>query len=219
MDRQVALLLALAACGGGSSSPDAACQPPVLYLNRTGGAFDKGGHDDASANLSVVLDGPRTLPPWPKDQTDWELLVSCIRAPLAPFPVTITETDPGPAPHVELVFTTTAWTGSPATTSFIPSSCRPDHELAFIFGTALPTRARQCHVALRAYAQMIANLSFGDQCEDVLNDQADCVPERSFTDVTATCVDAGAQPAPCRCGGTTQNSYQAMVAVLPGCPE
>lgn len=219
MDRQVALLVALAACGGDPAPPDAACRPAVLFLSRGGGAWDKGGHDDASSNLSVLLDGPRTLAPWPKDDTDWGLLVTCIRSALAPFPLTITEIDPGDAPHVELVFTTEAWTGSPATTSFIPASCRPDHEVAFIFGDALPTRARQCHVALRSYAQMIANLSFGDRCEDVLNDQADCVPERAFTDVTANCVDASAQPAPCRCGGTTQNSFQALSAVLPACAE
>lgn len=218
MDRQVALLVVLAACGGESSSPDAACTPAVLYLNRTGGAWDKGAHDDASANLSVLLDGPRTLAPWPKDDTDWDLLLPCLRTALSPFPLTITETDPGAAPHVELVFTDQAWIGSVATTSFIPASCRPDHEVAFIFGNALPTRARQCHVALRAYAQMIANLSFGDQCQDVLNDQPDCVSDRSFNDVTATCVDASAQPAPCRCGGSTQNSYQAMSSVLRACP-
>jgi len=218
MDHQVALLLAVAACGGEPAPPDAACAPAVLYLNRTGGAFDRAGHDDAGANLSLLLDGPRTLAPWPKDDTDWQLLLPCIRAALAPFPVTITESDPAPAPHVELVFTTTAWTGSVGTTSFIPASCRPDHEVGFVFGTALPTRARQCHVALRAYAQLIANLSLGDRCEDILNDQADCVPERTFADVTATCVDDNAQPAPCRCGGTTQNSFQAMSGALRACP-
>src|SRR4051812_26264184 len=159
MVRQVAVLLALAACGG-SETTDAACQPAVLYLNRTGGLWDHGAHDDAAANLSILVDGPRTLPAWPKDDTDWGLLVDCLRTALAPFPLTITETDPGAVPHTEIVFTTQYWAGAAGTTAIIPDACRPGHQVEFVFGNALATRARACHVALRSYAQMIANLSF-----------------------------------------------------------
>jgi hypothetical protein len=218
MDRQVAATaLLLAACGSGDPVPDAACQPAVLYLNRTGGAWDHGAHDDSTLNLSILVDAPRTLAPWPKDSTDWGLLVDCIRAGPAPFPVTITETDPGAAAHTEIVFTTAYWAGSAGTTSIIPDSCRPDHEVMFVFGNALATRARACHVALRSYAQMIAGLSFGDRCEDLLNDQMDCVPDRTFVNASATCVDANDQPIACRCGGTTQNSFEAMTKVIPTC--
>jgi len=194
------------------------CRPAVLYLNRTGGMWDHAAHDDATQNLSILVDTPRTLPAWPKDNTDWGLVVDCIRTALAPFPLTITETDPGATPHTEIVFTTAYWAGSTATTSIIPDSCRPDHEVEFVFGDALATRARACQVALRSYGQMVANLSFGDRCEDLLNDQMDCVPDRTFVDATATCVDANGQPIACRCGGTTQNSYQAMAAAIPSCP-
>lgn len=220
MDRQVAAVLAaaLGACGGaGDPAPDA-CAPAVLYLNKTGGMWDHGGHDDPANNLSILVDAPRMLPPWPKDATDWMLLTECIRTALAPFPLTVTETDPGAAPHTEIVFTTAYWAGSVATTSIIPDSCRPGHQVEFVFGSAIATRARACQVALRSYAQMIANLSFGDRCDDLLNDQMDCVPDRMFLDATATCIDDAGQPIACRCGGTTQNSYQAMTAAIPSCP-
>ncbi len=209
-------LVLLAACGGHDPLPDA-CAPAVLYLNPTGGMWDHGGRDDASANVSLLVDMPRTLPPWPKPTAEWPELVACMRTALGPFAIAITETDPSPAPHTELVFTSSYWGGT-AMTSIIPDSCRPGHEVAFVFGTAIATRARACHVALRAYAQMVANLSLGDRCEDVLNDQMDCTPDRFFTDIEATCVDAANQPAPCRCGGTTQNSYQSLRAVTPVCP-
>jgi len=212
------VLVLLAACGGRDTPPDAACQPAVLYLNRTGGMWDHGVRDDASLNLSILVDAPRAISPWPKDSTDWGLLVDCIRTALAPFPITVTETDPGMAPHTEIVFTTQYWAGSVATTSIIPDSCRPGHEVEFVFGNALATRARACHIALRSYAQMVANLSLGDRCEDLLNDAMDCVPDRIFVNAPATCVDASSQPIPCRCGGTTQNSFEAMTAATPTCP-
>jgi hypothetical protein len=214
--RRVGVLALLAACGGHDLPPDA-CVPTVLYLDKSGGMWDHGGRDDASANLSLLVDMPRTLPPWPKSASDWTELVACMRTALAPFPIAITETDPAPAAHTEIVFTTDYWGGT-ATTSIIPDSCRPGHQVAFVFGNALATRPRACHVALRAYAQMVANLSFGDHCEDVLNDQMDCTPDRIFTDLEASCVDASNQPAPCRCGGTTQNSFQALRAATTTCP-
>lgn len=190
----------------------------MLYLNRHGGAWDHGAHDDASANLSILIDAPRTLAAWPKDDVDWGLLVDCIRTGLAPFPLAITEVDPGAVPHTEIVFTTASWAGGAGTTSIIPDSCRPGHQVEFVFGDALPTFARACHVALRSYAQMIAELSFGDDCMDLVNNEMDCAPVRTFVDATATCVDATNQPTACRCGGTTQNSFQAMRAAIPACP-
>lgn len=216
----VALALALAllaACGGPDAPPPDACEPTVLFLNRAGGMWDHGGRDDASANLSLLVDVPRTLPPWPKPAAEWTELVGCMRTALARFPISVTEADPAPAAHTEIVFTTEYWGGA-GTTSIIPDSCRPGHEVEFVFGNALATRTRACHVALRAYAQMVANLSFGDHCEDVLNDQMDCTPDRFFTDLEANCLDASNQPTACRCGGTTQNSYRTLLAATTTCP-
>jgi len=62
---------------------------------------------------------------------------------------------------------------------------------------------------------MTALLSIADNCEDILNADMDCSLERTFTDRESMCVDASAQPAPCRCGGAaTQNSFTAMQAAL-----
>src|SRR5450755_4064832 len=99
-------LVVLVACGGSDHVPDATCAPAIVYLDRGGGSYDHGALDDATANLSVIVDVPRVLPPWPHDDANWGDLVSCIRTALAPFPLQVTEVDPGVAPHVELVFTT-----------------------------------------------------------------------------------------------------------------
>jgi hypothetical protein len=213
------LLVGLVACGGSETTiPDARCEGAVLYLNRTGADYAHGLRDDSSLNVSELIDVPRTLPPWPHDDIDWGFLTECIRTRLAPFPVEVTETDPGARPHTEVVFTTAYWAGSPGTTNIVPDACRTGHEVEFVFGNALPTFARACHVTLRGYAQMTALLSIADNCEDILNADMDCSLERTFTDRESTCVDGSAQPTPCRCGGAaTQNSFSAMQAALT-CP-
>jgi hypothetical protein len=213
-----ALVLLIVGCGGSDApTPDAACQPATLFLNRNGGDYDTGPFDDALANHSVLLDGPRHLDPYPHDDLTWASTVACIRGGLGPFPIEIVETDPSPSPHVEIVFTTTYWAGSPGTTQIIPDSCRLGHQLEFVFGDALPTDARACQMALVGYAQMTANLSIGDNCLDFLDLSADCAPNRSFVDEEVACVDALDQPTTCRCGGTTQNTFRGMTAAFPGC--
>lgn len=219
--RWASLVLAFAACNDEPPVPDAPCTSIVVYLNRTGGTYDHGAFDDAFGNLSVLVDSPQTLAPWPHDDTNWRSLVGCITAALAPFPrLTISEIDPGAVPHVEIVFTTTYWAGPASTNMVIPASCRVgQHELEFVFGDALPpTYARACHVAMLGFAQMTANLSLGDNCADYVNNSIDCVPTRGFLDVTVNCVDAANQPTTCRCGGTTENTYQALGAAFPLCP-
>lgn len=213
-------VVGLVACsgGGGTEVVDAPCRPGVLYLNRTGGLYDRGPIDDAVMNRSVILDGPRMLPPYPHAEIDWRDLVTCVRAALAPFPIQVTETEPAAA-HVEIVFTTSYWAGPAGTTMVIPDSCRPGHQIEFVFGSAIPTAIRACHMAMLGFAQMTALVSVADECNDYLNLEMDCGPSRSFLDRTATCVDATNQPTTCRCGGsTTQNGFQAIAAAFPACP-
>lgn len=210
------VLAMLAACGGGASD-EPACQRSVLFLNRTGGLYEPGAVDDATMNRSTIVDLPRTLAPYPHDELEWQATVRCIRDALLPFPIEITEADPGLVPHVELVFTTSYWDGA-ATTHVIPDGCRPDHRIGFVFGSAIATDARACQVAMIAFAQMTAQLAYGANCRDFVDRSMDCVPQRTFTDETVACVDANAQPIACRCGGTTQNTYRSLAAAHPACP-
>ena len=205
----------VAACGGGAT-PDATCGPTIVYLDQLGGAYDHGSVDDATANLSVLVDQPRTLPAW--DGPDWASLTDCIRTALAPFPITVTEVDPGAVQHVEIVFTTSYWAGDPGTSVIVPSNCRDDHQLEFVFGDALPTFTRACQIAMIGFAEMTANLTLGDNCNDLVNLAQDCAPQRAFVDQTVNCVDDSDQPAACRCGGTSENVFQTLAARFPTCP-
>ena len=208
-----ALLALVAACGGSSVVADAPCATPIVYLDRMGGAYDHGLVDNAGQNLSLLLDQPRVLPPWPNGDVNWQSLANCIRASLAPFPVQVTETDPGTVSHFELVFTTAYWAGDVATTGIVPDSCKPGHQIGFVFGDALPTATRACQIAMIGFAEMAANLSFSTDCADLLNNDMDCAPMRTFIDHDEPCAGGA-----CRCGGTSENTFQALAAALPTCP-
>jgi hypothetical protein len=210
-------VLVVAACGGGDTS-EPPCRSSVLYLNRTGGLYDRSAADNAGMNLSTIVDAPRTLGAYPHDDIEWGFTTQCIRAALLPFPIEIVESDPGLVPHTELVFTTSYWAGPAGVTHVIPDGCRPNHEVGFVFGAAIATDARACQVAMIAFAQMTALLSYGANCRDFVDRSMDCVPDRTFADEEVTCVDANAQPIACRCGGTTQNTYRAIAAAHPVCP-
>jgi hypothetical protein len=213
------MLVVVVACSGPGAAPDAACVPSTAFLNRAGGLFDHSSADDSSTNHSVVVDMPRMLPAWPRSDAEWTQLVSCVREGLAQLAIVVTEQDPGAAPHVEIVFTTSYWAQPAATTMLVPASCRPGHEIEFVFGDALPpTYSEPCREALIGFAEMTALLSPVDDCRDIVNRASDCAPTRSFLDQTANCVDDANQPAPCRCGGTTENTYRAMASAHPACP-
>ena len=212
------LLVGLVACGGRDATPDAPCIPSTAFLNRAGGVFDHGSSDDSSTNKSVLLDAPLVMAAWPRADAEWTQLVACVRDGLAQLPIVVTQQDPGATPHVEIVFTTSYWSQPAATTMLVPASCRPGHEIEFVFGNALPpTYAEPCREALIGFAEMTALLSPVDDCHDIVNRASDCSPTRAFLDHTANCVDDANQPAPCRCGGTTENTYRAMAAAHPAC--
>ena len=99
--------------GGYLRAPEAASGPTargsaarVVYLNRNGGAYRPvaGGAEDSSANRSIVLSlsgsAGGTLSPFPYGDGVWNDVVACMRREFAPYDVEITETDPGPTPHI-----------------------------------------------------------------------------------------------------------------------
>lgn len=192
------------------------CTTKILYLDRFGGDYVPASHDDAKRNASVIFDRPRTLPPWPGDDIHWADLTACVRTALAPFNIAVTETDPGDVPHLEIVFTDQHW-DDPAITHLIPSACRPGNEIEVIFGHAFSNPTRACEVAMDGFAEMTALLGPAENCLDFTSPAADC-GVRFFQDLEMQCVDASLQPAQCRCGGTTENTYAALAARFPACP-
>ena len=212
-------MVVCAACGHGADTLDApACHPSIVYLDRFGGAYDHGRIDDATQNLSVVVDGPRVLSPWPGDDVSWSDLTACVRDALGVFAVQVTETDPGDVPHLELVFTTSYW-ADPAVTHVFPASCRAGNEIELVFGNAIATPTRACELAMGGLAEMTALLGPSENCLDFTSPATDC-GVRFFLDAELACVDPATNlPAPCRCdaNATTEDPFEALNTYFHGC--
>jgi hypothetical protein len=237
--RVMNILLGVAmGCGGGggggtadapSAPSDAmpdACpdNPQLVYLNRSGGDYTQ-GPDDASTNTSAVLQqASQSVTASSVDNALWTQVVACMADRLAPFNIRVTETDPGSAPHREAVFVDSlAELGFSAGVSAIaPSRCpmqdAPDplqRAILFTATTIFGTNARDiCENALMSLG-FTFYLDRTLHAPDIMSYFASQTPKR-FVDMQVPCGDTDARD--CLCGGTTQSSYQKLLAYAgPGC--
>src|SRR5262245_22257442 len=75
----------------------------VLFLNRDGGHYAQDWQDDASQNLSSILEFDIDIPAYPWGDDSWNQVVACMRELYADFDLEVTDVDPGQAPHMEVV--------------------------------------------------------------------------------------------------------------------
>lgn len=228
------LVVALAACGddGSSAQVDApkpidapaadACVPAgassrVIYLSKAGGAYS-GGPDDSRTNKTAILNGAMTIPAPTVVAGEWTSFVTCIQSKLAPFAVTVTEVDPGTAPHMEVVVIDSAQTIGQSSGIFglAPFNCDGmdgkvwDNGIAFVMWNV--GVAERCATG----AQMIGNLfglDHGFSCPDLMTFLTNCGPSeaKTFTDMDVPCGENAARN--CNCGKPTQNSFRTLSRV------
>ena len=191
----------------------------TIYLNHQG-AMLRPGVNDSQANTSTLVSRPTQVPGWSPSTADWDATVACMKKVWSRFDVTVTDVDPGAAPHVEALFA--AWPAdigmadniggiSPFTTncSVIESS------IVFVFASNLGNRTRTiCEVM----SQEIAH-SYGLDHELLAADPMTYlgyVGNREFQDRDAACGESVARP--CGISGitcrATQNSVQLLLARL-----
>jgi uncharacterized protein (TIGR03382 family) len=198
----------------------ARAQSRTIYLNRTGVTLSPGPNDSQTQTSSLV--SARTqIPAWSASASLWADTVSCLRDTFAPFDVTLTETDPGAAPHIEAVFGGHgSMLGLPANVAGV-SPMRTDcavieNSIAFTFTDVIPQNAQ---VACAVMAQEIAH-SYGLDHELLAPDPMSYLPysgHRTFQDQVASCGESSARPCgipgyqACR---PDQNSYQLLVERL-----
>jgi hypothetical protein len=74
----------------------------VIYLNHDG-VILRPGDNDSSQHRSSIIAQPTQIGRWDVDDDTWSQTVACIADMYAPFDVTVTDVDPGDAPHIEAV--------------------------------------------------------------------------------------------------------------------
>jgi len=224
------LLCGVVACGGGSGDnppgdgnppphdttpPGDAppCAPATLFIVSGGGTYTA-GTNDAGANTIDFLSGKNTVTFAPYTAITLSTALDCIGVRLAPFQITLADVDPGTADHIEIVLSPgdSKEVGLAAgVISVTPVSCQAPHQNNVV-AAAWPQTGNDdanetCDMVTQIVGQL-AGLDFTSECNDAMAFNilgAGC--GGAFTDTAQAC-NSGT----CRCGGTTQNSLQGMVA-------
>lgn len=224
-------LVVLAACGGGDSKavdaaqadapPDAQCAGRTIFLNRGGGTYTM-GTDDSVTNKSSALSQTRTVPPPAVMEADWTAVKACVASKLASYSVTVTDVEPSPAQHIEVVIIDNGNViGVPGLTAGAPETpCVGGFGSAatntIAFAAWLGTNANRCWDISMAIGYTLG-LDNVLPCADVMSSNPSCdIPAKAFTSADQQCGDAGAARA-CRCGGQTQNAATRLAANLGTC--
>lgn len=191
-------------------------QTRTVYLNKSGVTLMP-GVNDSRTNRSSLVTKTTTIAPWNPSPLLWSQTVSCIRDIFAPFDLAITETDPGPVPHIEAVFGGSAATlglsGTMAGISPFSTSCGIiEHSIVFTFTSSIPQDAK---VACEVMAQEIAH-SYGLDHEMLASDPMTYLPfsgMRTFQNTMAECGETSTRP--CGISGSVcrdqQNSYALLM--------
>ena len=77
----------------------------VLFLNscRPNGCHLTSGNTDSTTDTSDIVGGNVTLGAFSDGDAKWQQVVDCVKNVMAPFNITVTDQDPGAAPHFEVM--------------------------------------------------------------------------------------------------------------------
>ena len=213
--------------------PGGTIEPPVqhpehrvLYVNRHGGTFVAGSADDSGENKSVLVDaGSKVVPPFDWGDAKWNEVMACVREKYSPYAITVTDTEPpAGSTYVEAVVGGTqediGYAGpggggdvlGVASTmgcqivekgvsySFAAAHPRGEGDAVFLCGTVLQESAHQF------------GMEHALNADDAMTYLSPSSQWPQFTDADSQCGEY--EPRSCRCGGSTQNSHEWLLAVL-----
>ncbi len=187
----------------------------LLYLNACpGNCVVRGGSESSINNTSSIINGTRTLPPYPFDQGSLDALVQCVKDTFGPYNVRVVSNDPGPQPHHELMMTTVPGVAgfNSGVGGVSPFSCGViENAITFLFAQPFGDDTDE----LCAAAAMELAHSFGLEhaflCEDPMTYLTGCGRKR-FTDQNVPCGEY--EPRACACGGASTNSHRKLIAAV-----
>jgi hypothetical protein len=191
--------------------------PPqrTLFVNFNGGTYTPGSNN-SSTNRSSIPTQVSFVPAYEGTATARAQVLDCIRNRFAPFNIVVTDVDPGAAVHVEAVMG-----GNPQDVGMgsgvggvapMNGDCSVvERAVVYSFTKVLGTSPTvECEVAAQEIAHAYG-LDHEMLCSDPMTYLAAC-GAKQFRDQAASCGEYSART--CMCGGTTQNSYQELLATL-----
>ena len=197
-----------------STKGDAPATHRTLYVNTAGGTFME-GDDDSSNNVASVVDKKATVPPYEKGPAKRAQTVACIRKMFSRWNLTVTDADPGQAPHLEVVLG-----GSPSALGLdegvggvapMYGDCSPvERGVTFVFSKILESSQEECEVVAQEVGHSLG-LDHEYLCQDPMTYLEGC-GAKAYRDVDASCGEEN--PRTCVCGGARQNSVRTLDARL-----
>jgi hypothetical protein len=196
----------------------------ILYVNRCAtGCMLKPGADDAINRRSSLISHNVALPPFTFGDAAFNATVSCVRAVLAPYDVTVVTTDPGSVARREVILSGSSTAiGLP---SLVPNDApwlygTPiDNVIAFAFAETIGNDVdRLCWYTAQDFGTLYG-LDFEYYCPDLMATLDGC-GLKAFTNADAPCGTVTARscnvtppPAP------AQQNSAARLSVVPGAVE
>jgi len=192
----------------------------ILFLDDcAGGCIYTPGPEDSRTNQSSIITQTAGLAAYPFGSSSFQQVVECVRTTFAPFDIDVTDVDPGTAVHLEMAIGGAAEDlGLPSSISTVgPFTCNVDVETANRTGFTFPTVFGDNPDVICGVSALTVGSMLGLDHEilegEVMNFGASGGYPRSFIDQAAPCGDFSKRN--CMCGGTTQNSFQQLLVLLP----
>jgi len=187
-----------------------------VYLNRcANGCTVTPGSNSSLSDRSSIIGGTRQLSAWEHGDETWNEFVGCVQGIFEPFGVVVTDVEPSGAHHEVMIAGTPQQLGmgngilgvSPATCGIINNS------LTFVFANVSSSVPDLCWAAAQEPAHSWG-LDHQMLCEDPMTYlTAPCGTSKyAFQNTNAPCGED--QNRSCRCGGSTQNSYNRVAQIF-----
>jgi uncharacterized protein (TIGR03382 family) len=187
----------------------------VIYLNPClpDGCTVGPGFDDSTTDHSSIPNRTSHLAAYPWGQDSWNNLVQCVKDMYGPFDVTVTDVDPGSAPHFELMVAGNGndigVPGAGGVAPFVPCDGQlEDNVISFVFAAQTQNADFLCWAAAQETSHVFG-LDHELNAKDPMTYLSPPTKKPGFQDTASNCGED--TPRDCWCGGPTQNSYQYLM--------
>lgn len=190
--------------------------PHILFLNRcTGGETISPGQEDSRANTSSILNSTVNFPEYPFGDGSWGEVMTRARELYAPFNVQVTDVDPSPATHDEVIVCgNAASAGFDGAGGVAPFSCGViPNAITYVFAETMGNNPEALAIVIGQESAHAWGLDHEYQCDDPMTYLNWC-GDVQFQDGDYPCGEYSERQ--CSCGGATQNSYQHIMGLFGG---
>ncbi|MFO0631467.1 MAG: Ig-like domain-containing protein [Nannocystaceae bacterium] len=194
--------------------------PHILFLNRcAGGETIYPGYDDSTTNHSSILGGQVTFPEYPYGDGSWSVVMEKSRELFSPFNIQVTDVDPSPAAHDEVIVCGNAeQAGFAGAGGVAPFDCSIiPNPITYVFAETMGNQPEAIAIVIGQEAAHAWGLDHEYQCNDPMTYLNWC-GDVAYQQGDYSCGEY--EPRACSCGGNTQNSYQHILdAFGPSTPD